>query len=132
MSSFLIDPRLADCRRVFVRNYHVDMHIGAYESEKSGAQRVRFNVDMFIPLAVSTPKRDALEEIVNSDIIPDAIRAAIGDGHVHLQETLCDGIAARLLAHPQVRAVRVITEKVDCYPDCESVGVEVFRFKYSV
>ena len=129
MSSLLIDPRLADCRRIFVRDYTLHMNIGAYESEKSATQRVRFNVDIFIPLAVSTPVRDSLDEIVNSDIIPEAIRAAIGDGHVHLQETVCDAIAAHLLAHPRVRAVRVLTEKVDVYPDCESVGVEVLRFK---
>lgn len=129
MSSVLIDPRLADCRRLFVRNYEVRMNIGAYEAEKRGAQRVRFNVELFIPLAISTPTRDALDEIVNCDIIPEAIEAIIGRGHIHLQETLCDDIAARLLADARVRAVRVITEKVDVYPSCESVGVEVFRFK---
>ncbi len=129
MSSVLIDPRLADCRRLFVRDYEVRMHIGAYEREKHGPQRVRFNVELFVPLAISTPHRDALEEIVNTDIIRDAIVVAIGDGHVHLQETLCDGLAERLLADPRIRAVRVITEKIDVYPDCQSVGVEVFRFK---
>jgi len=129
MSSVLTDPRLADCRRVFVRNYEVRMNIGAYESEKGVTQRVRFNAELFIPLSISTPHRDSLSEIVNSDIILEAIVAAIGDGHIHLQETLCDDIAARLLADPRVHAVRVTTEKIDCYPDCESVGVEVFRFK---
>lgn len=129
MCSVLTDPRLADCRRLFVRNYEVRMNIGAYEAEKGAAQRVRFNVDVFIPLAISTPRRDALDEIVNSDIIPETILASIGEGHIHLQETLCDDIAARLLRDTRVRAVRVVTEKVDVYPDCEAVGVEVFRFK---
>jgi dihydroneopterin aldolase len=129
MSSVLIDPRLADCRRLFVRDYEVRMNIGAYESEKRGAQRVRFNVELFIPLAISTPKRDALDEIVNSDIILAAIKTSIGEGHIHLQETVCDNIASVLLSDARVRAVRVITEKVEVYADCESVGVEVFRFK---
>jgi dihydroneopterin aldolase len=31
--------------------------------------------------------------------------------------------------HPQVRAARVSTEKPDVYPDCDAVGVEVFRIK---
>jgi dihydroneopterin aldolase len=30
-----------------------------------------------------------------------------------------------------VLAARVSTEKPDVYPDCESVGVEVFRIKES-
>ena len=50
-------------------------------------------------------------------------------GMFELQETLCDDIAARLLSHPSVRAVRVSTCKPDVYPDCEAVGVEVFRIK---
>jgi dihydroneopterin aldolase len=53
----------------------------------------------------------------------------ISAGHIHLQETLCDEIAGRMLAHPLVFATRVSTEKPDVYPDCKSVGVEIFRFK---
>ena len=36
---------------------------------------------------------------------------------------------ALMLAHPNVRAARVSTEKPDVYPDCESVGCEVFGMK---
>jgi dihydroneopterin aldolase len=50
-------------------------------------------------------------------------------GHVHLQETLCDDVLALMLAHPNVRAARVSTQKPDVYPDCEAVGVEVFGLK---
>ena len=50
-------------------------------------------------------------------------------GHIELQETLCDDVANTLLEHPKVQAVRVSTEKPDVYPDCDAVGVEVFRIK---
>ena len=50
-------------------------------------------------------------------------------GHVDLQETFVDDIARSLLAYPQVRAVRVATDKPDVYADCEAVGVEVFHLK---
>jgi dihydroneopterin aldolase len=53
----------------------------------------------------------------------------VSKGHIHLQETLCDDIARIMLAHPLVQAVRVSTAKPDVYPDCESVGVEVFHIK---
>jgi len=39
-------------------------------------------------------------------------------------------VAETLLTHPKVRAVRVSTEKPDVYPDCDAVGVEVFRLKH--
>ena len=38
-------------------------------------------------------------------------------------------VARMLLAHPHVMAVRVSTEKPDVYEDCESIGVEIFRFR---
>ena len=34
-----------------------------------------------------------------------------------------------LLANPHVKAVRVSTEIPDVYEDCESIGVEIFRFR---
>jgi dihydroneopterin aldolase len=51
---------------------------------------------------------------------------------VHLQETLCDDVLAMMLAHPDVRAARVSTEKPDVYPDCDAVGVEVFAIKKEI
>ncbi len=125
----LNDPRLGDCRRLFLRDYEVPIRIGAHAFEKTGTQRVRFNVDLYIPLAVSTPAADRLEEVVDYDFIRTTISERIGRGHIELQETLCDDVLAAMLAHPKVRAARVSTEKPDVYPDCESVGCEVFGVK---
>ena len=129
MLSALTHPHLQDCRRLFLRNYEVLINIGVHEFEKKGEQRVLFNVDLYIPLAVSTPQADELHEVVDYDFMRDTIAARMAQGHVHLQETLCDDLAEALLAHPRVRAVRLSTMKPDVYPDCEGVGVEVFRIK---
>lgn len=122
-------PELSDCRRLFLRNYEVQINIGVHEFEKKGEQRVLINVDLFIPLAMSTPQADHLGEVVDYDFMRDTIRRRMAQGHIHLQETLCDDVAQAMLVHPKVRAVRVSTEKPDVYPDCESVGVEVFQVK---
>lgn len=129
MLPFLAYPGLSDCRRLFLRNYEVQINIGVHEFEKKGEQRVLINVDLFIPLAVSTPREDHLHEVVDYDFMRDTIARRMAQGHIHLQETLCDDVARAMLAHPKVRAVRVSTEKPDVYPDCESVGVEVFHAK---
>jgi dihydroneopterin aldolase len=129
MLSSLFHPSLADCRRLFLRNYEVMINIGVHEFEKKGEQRVLVNVDLFIPLADSTPKGDHLHEVVDYDFMRDSIAKRMAQGHVHLQETLCDDVARSMLTHPKVRAVRVSTEKPDVYPDCEGVGVEVFHIK---
>ena len=129
MLSALSHPRLADCRRLFLRNYEVLINIGVHDFEKKGEQRVLINVDLYIPLALSTPKQDNLAEVVDYDFMRETIARRMAQGHVHLQESLCDDVVAAMLAHPRVRAVRVSTMKPDVYPDCEGVGVEVFRIK---
>lgn len=129
MNSFLFHPRLSDCRRLFLRDYEVQINIGVHDFEKKGEQRVLINVDLFIPLAESTPTHDSLEEVVDYDYMRATIAKRMAEGHIHLQETLCDDVIQAMLAHPKVRAARVSTEKPDVYPDCRSVGVEVFRIK---
>jgi len=125
----LLDPRLADCRRLFLRNYVVDANIGIHAIEKEGAQRLALNVDLYVPLALSTPRHDKIHEVIDYDFIRLTIRHRIEQGHINLQETLIDDIARTLLAHPAVRAVRVASEKPDVYPDVDAVGIEVLHFK---
>jgi dihydroneopterin aldolase len=129
MHSLLSHPSLMDCRRLFLRDYEVLINIGVHAFEKTREQRVLINVDLYIPLALSTPQADELDEVVDYDFMRSSIASRIGRGHIHLQETLCDDLLALMLAHPKVRAARVSTEKPDVYPDCDSVGVEVFGMK---
>lgn len=129
MQSLLHHPKLMECRRLFLRNYEVWINIGVHEFEKKGEQRVLINVDLYVLLAHSTPHADQLDEVLDYDFIRRTIAGRIARGHIHLQETLCDDVLALMLAHPSVRAARVSTEKPEVYPDCESVGVEVFGLK---
>ena len=126
MHSLLSHPSLMDCRRLFLRNYEVWINIGVHDFEKKGEQRVLINVDLYIPLSMSTPKEDELDEVVDYDFMRRTISLRVKQGHIHLQETLCDDVLALMLAHPRVRAARVSTQKPDVYPDCDAVGCEVF------
>ena len=117
------------CRRLFLRNHEVHIHIGVHDFEKKGEQRVLVNVELYVPLALSTPKHDKLDEVLDYDFIRRSIAERVSKGHIHLQETLADDVLALMLAHPQVRAARVSTEKPDVYPDCDAVGCEVFGMK---
>jgi dihydroneopterin aldolase len=122
---------MQDCRRLFLRRHEVQVRIGVHAFEKEAPQRMWIDVDLYVPLSQTTPARDHIDEVVDYDFVRDVVAARIASGHIELQETLCDDIAERLLAHPGVRAVRVQTSKPDVYPDCEAVGVEVFRVKES-
>jgi 7,8-dihydroneopterin aldolase/epimerase/oxygenase len=127
----LTDPRLADCRRRFLKDYAVWINIGVHDFEKKAEQRVLINVDLYVPLALSTPTADELDEVLDYDFIRRTVTERVRRGHIQLQETLADDVLRAMLAHPKVRAARVSTAKPDVYPDCEAVGVEVFAFKES-
>jgi dihydroneopterin aldolase len=114
---------------LFLRNHELAVHIGVHDFEHGAPQRIRFNVDLYVPLALSTPTADALEEVLDYDFIRHTIAQRVARGHIELQETLADDLLREMLAHPTVRAARVSTEKPDVYPDCEAVGVEVFGIK---
>lgn len=127
--SALLDPRLAGCRRLFLSGFELQVEIGIHDVELAGPQRMCFDVDLYVPLALTTPAQDHIDEVIDYDVIRATIAERVSRGRMALQETLADDIAAALLAHPGVRAVRVATAKPDVYPDCDAVGVEVFHFK---
>ena len=132
MLDAMLHPSLLDCRRLFLRDYEIYINIGVHDFEKKAEQRVILNIDLYIPLALNTPTKDTLDEVLDYDFMRETIRTRAQKGHIHLQETLCDDIVAAMLAHPNVMAARVSTAKPDVYADCHSVGVEVFRIKDSV
>ncbi len=131
MHAILSHPARIDCRRLFLRDYEIYINIGVYDFEKKAEQRVILNVDLYIPLSMNTPTKDQLDEVVDYDFMRATIRAIASKGHIQLQETFCDDIVNAMLAHPKVLAASVSTSKPDVYPDCHSVGVEVFRIKSS-
>lgn len=125
----LMDELRLSCRKLFLRRHEVQAHIGAHDFEKGVTQRLWIDVELWVPLERSTPSLDWLHEVVDYDFVRAEVALRLRQGHVELQETLCDDLAQRLLAHPGVRAVRLSTCKPDVYPDCEAVGVEVFHVK---
>jgi dihydroneopterin aldolase len=129
MQAISSHPALTDCRRLFLRDYEIHINIGVHDFEKKAEQRVILNVDLYVPLSMNTPSKDALEEVVDYDFMRETIKALSSHGHIQLQETFCDDIVTAMLLHPKVIAARVSTAKPDVYPDCHSVGVEVFRMK---
>ncbi len=120
---------LSHCRRLFVRRMEMMVNIGAHAFERQGPQRVMIDIDLYVDLSVSTPQRDKLAEVFDYDFIRRCVFERIEQGHIELQETLCDDLLGRMLACPEVRAARVCTEKPDVYPGCEAVGCERFGIK---
>ncbi|MBX9869432.1 MAG: dihydroneopterin aldolase [Burkholderiaceae bacterium] len=120
---------LDNCRRVFIKDYRLEMEIGIYPHEQNKKQLVIVNIEFWIPLSKNTPMADDINEVINHDFIRPGIQAIINKGRINLQETLCDAIVELCFSEPLVVAARVKTEKKEVYPDCESAGVEVFKLR---
>jgi dihydroneopterin aldolase len=124
----LLDPRLADCRRIFLNDFSIEASIGFHDFEKQAPQRILISVDLFVPIAQSTSSRDEVDDVLDYDFIRQQVARIAQSRHFNLQETLIDEIAALCLSQSSVRAVRVESQKPDVYPDCKTVGIEVFRW----
>lgn len=119
------EPRKADadCDRIFVRDFVLPVHIGAYSHERGKPQNVRFDVD------VRAHRLDHLaqdmRDVFSYDLITDSIRMIIAQEHIALVEVLAERIAALLLTHPRVTGVTVRVEKLEVGPG--GAGVEIIR-----
>jgi dihydroneopterin aldolase len=111
---------------VFVRNLMLDASIGIYEYEKVKKQRVRVNADLTVAPSI-VPKADSIDDVLNYESIIEGIEAIVAEGHIELVETLADRIASLCLTDQRVQSVKVGVEKLDVYPQAESVGVAIER-----
>ncbi|MCP5267011.1 MAG: dihydroneopterin aldolase [Burkholderiaceae bacterium] len=127
--SALLDPRLAGCRRIYLSDFAIDASIGFHDFELAARQRVLINVDLFVPIEQSTSASDHVGDVVDYDFLRHRIVEIADEKHYNLQETLLDRIVDACFEQAGVRAVRASTEKPHVYPDCRTVGIEVFRFR---
>ena len=88
----LLDPRLADCRRIFLHEFSLDLSIGFHDFEREAPQRVIIDVDLFVPMAHSTALNDEVAEVLDYDFIRRGVIAWAQSRHFNLQETLLDRI----------------------------------------
>ncbi len=114
-------------QRVFIRDLVLTCRIGVHQHERLANQRVRINLD----ISVETPSiiDDDLDRVVCYGEIMTGIRHVVGGGHVNLVESLGERIAAMCLEDRRVSSARVRIEKLDVFPEAESVGVEIERFR---
>jgi len=120
--------KLGRTRRIFLSNFETRISMGIHDFEKKARQRVMINVDLYLEPDARI-ERDHISETVDYDFLRREIGVLADSGHFHLQETFCEKILAICLARPGVVAVRVSSEKPDVYPDCESIGFEIFGTK---
>ena len=117
------------CDRISLRDYIVEVEIGAFQQERGTLQRVRFNVVVEV-LPLSGPIDDDVDRILSYDKVTEAISTELDAERINLLETLAARVAERILLEPQAERVFVRIEKLDRGPF--SLGVEIVRARGGV
>ncbi len=110
--------------RISLRDYVVEVEIGAFQSERGATQRVRFNIVVEVRPDPG-PVDDDVDRILSYDAITEAIAAELSSERLNLLETLAERIAEHILAEPLAMRVFVRIEKLDRGPG--ALGVEIVR-----
>jgi dihydroneopterin aldolase len=112
-------------RRIFIRDFRLQVSIGIHDFEREGPQTVVVNVDLLLAPA-DKAHGDRIANVLNYDVVHGGIVELAKSRHFNLQETLVEAILDLCLAQPGVVEARVSTEKPDVDRDCR-VGYEAVR-----
>ena len=113
-------------RKVSIKNLILKISIGIHDFEKVKKQKVLISIELTVNIS---PADDSISTTLDYDQILEFVLETANKKHFNLQETLCNEIANFCLSKSQVRAVKVITKKVDVYQNCDAVGFEIFISK---
>jgi dihydroneopterin aldolase len=110
--------------RISVRDYAVDVEIGAFQAERGKTQRIKFNIVVEVQ-PLTGPIDDDVDRILSYDKVTEAIAHELADERLNLLETLAERVADRILIEPQAVRAFVRIEKMDRGPG--ALGVEIVR-----
>ena len=117
------------CDRISLRDFIVEVEIGAFQQERGHLQRVCFNVVVEV-IPQTGEIDDDVDRILSYDRVTEAIHIELGAERLNLLETLAARVAERILREPQALRVFVRIEKLDRGPF--ALGVEIVRSKDEV
>ncbi|MEM1077862.1 MAG: dihydroneopterin aldolase [Pseudomonadota bacterium] len=110
--------------RISLRDYALEVEIGAFQAERGTRQTVRFNVVVEVRTAAET-LGDDVDRVLSYDTITEAIHASLAEERLNLLETLAERVADRILSDPKAARAFVRIEKLDRGP--YALGVEIVR-----
>jgi 7,8-dihydroneopterin aldolase/epimerase/oxygenase len=111
---------------VVVRGLVLMCSIGIRHQERERLQRVRVSVELTATANAGFPGDDR-RRVINYEKVVAAVRAIADAGHIDLCEGFAERICAACFADPRVARVRASVEKLDVFPEANSVGAIIER-----
>ncbi len=110
--------------KIWLEDHVFEADIGFHDFEIGAPQRLLATIEVWLDPA-KLPVADARAEAWDYDFLRAEIARLTTARRFNLQETLAREIYDLIAARHGVCALRVRTRKLDVYPDCASVGVEL-------
>ena len=108
--------------KIFVTGLKVEAEIGVYAHEKGRAQPLIVDVELDVPAAGI----ERLADTVNYEMVGEAARAIVAEGHIGLVEAFAERLARACLEDSRVMRARVRVEKpLALAPHAAAAGVEI-------
>ena len=110
--------------KLFLEDLEVLVDIGIHDFEINKPQRLQVSVSV----SLDPTQIDVADEIgatFDYDFIRSEIKDLVGSRRFNLQETLCRLILEKITIEKSVVGATVTTKKIDVYPDCAGVGVQM-------
>ncbi|WP_342238242.1 dihydroneopterin aldolase [Inquilinus sp. OTU3971] len=109
-----------------LRQFVVPMSIGVYAHEEERRQRVRISVEMEVELP-SGGIGDDIDRVPSYEGLVQGLQALAEKEHVRLIETVAEHVLDLAMAHPMVLRAVAEVEKLDVFPEADSIGVRFER-----
>lgn len=111
---------------VLVRGLVLMCSIGVRPPERERLQRVRISVEITATAAAAHPGEDR-RRVINYETTVAGIRRIAESGHIDLCEGFAQRICEMCFLDPRVAHVRATVEKLEVFPEAESVGAIIER-----
>ena len=110
--------------KLFLEDLEVLVDIGIHDFEINKPQRLQISVSVSLD-PTQIDDADEIGATFDYDFIRSEIKELVGSRRLNLQETLCRLILDKITIEKSVVGATVTTKKIDVYPDCAGVGVQM-------
>ena len=110
--------------KLFLEDLEVLVDIGIHDFEINKPQRLQISVSVSLD-PTQIDDADEIGATFDYDFIRSEIKELVASRRFNLQETLCRLILEKITREKSVVGATVTTKKIDVYPDCAGVGVQM-------
>ena len=110
--------------KLFLEDLEVLVDIGIHDFEINKPQRLQISVSVSLD-PTQIDDADEIGATFDFDFIWSDIKELVSSRRFNLQETLCRLILEKITIEKSVVGATVTTKKIDVYPDCAGVGVQM-------